>query len=164
MVGMMYFRKAVKEEKAEILALYRSLIGTECCAWSEEYPGDREIEGDFSRDALFCLRNEDGELLGVISIDDDPAVEALTCWSQKLQPGAELARLGVSPGWQNRGIARELLQQGMEELRRRGMKSVHFLVCKTNEKAIRSYAKLDFNIVGDCELFGKSWWCYEKEV
>ena len=135
----MNFTQASEKDKSEILALYRSLAGTEFCAWTEEYPGEIDIEGDLSRDGRFCLKDEKGEIAGVISIDQDENVERLTCWSKELQPSAELSRIGVRVENQNQGIARKLLQHAMEELRRRGKRSVHLLVCKTNKKAIRSY-------------------------
>lgn len=160
----MYFEKATAADKENILALYRSLVGTESCAWTQDYPNEGHIEGDLSRDALFCLRDEDGSIIGVISIDHDEEVDRLPCWSEELKPAAELARLGVSLENQNKGIARLLLQYGMDELKRQGKKSVHFLVCKTNKKAIRSYDRLNFDIVGECELFGEEWWCYEKKL
>ena len=160
----MEFKRAAKEDKAEILALYRSLVGTEFCAWTDDYPGEQDVDGDLARDGLFCLKDEEGQIIGVISIDQDEKVESLPCWSKELMPGAELSRLGVRTEYQNQGIARKLLNCGMEELKCRGKKSVHFLVCKTNQKAIRSYAKLNFNVVGECEVFGEEWWCYEKEL
>lgn len=160
----MNFTQASKKDKSEILALYRSLAGTEFCAWTEEYPGEIDIEGDLSRDGLFCLKDEKGEIVGVISIDQDENVERLTCWSKELQPSAELSRIGVRVENQNQGIARKLLQHAMEELRRRGKRSVHLLVCKTNKKAIRSYEKLNFAVVGECRMFGEGWWCYEKAL
>lgn len=158
----MNFTQASEKDKSKILALYRSLAGTEFCAWTEEYPGEIDIEGDLSRDGLFCLKDEKGEIAGVISIDQDENVERLTCWSKELQPSAELSRIGVRVENQNQGIARKLLQHAMEELRRRGKRSVHLLVCKTNKKAIRSYEKLNFEVVGECQMFGEDWWCYEK--
>jgi ribosomal protein S18 acetylase RimI-like enzyme len=158
----MNFTQASEKDKSEILALYRSLAGTEFCAWTEDYPGEIDIEGDLSRDGLFCLKDEKGEIAGVISIDQDENVERLTCWSKELQPSAELSRIGVRVENQNQGIARKLLQHAMEELRRRGKRSVHLLVCKTNKKAIRSYEKLNFEVVGECQMFGEDWWCYEK--
>ncbi len=160
----MNFTQASKKDKSEILTLYRSLAGTEFCAWTEEYPGEIDIEGDLSRDGLFCLKDEKGEIVGVISIDQDENVERLTCWSKELQPSAELSRIGVRVENQNQGIARKLLQHAMEELRRRGKRSVHLLVCKTNKKAIRSYEKLNFEVVGECRMFGEGWWCYEKAL
>ncbi|MDE5908687.1 MAG: GNAT family N-acetyltransferase [Lachnospiraceae bacterium] len=160
----MKFVRAERKDKAEILALYRSLVGTECCAWTCDYPGDEDIEGDLARDGLFCMKDDKGEIVGVISIDQDDAVESLPCWKESLKPGAELSRLGVRIADQNQGIARKLLQHGMDELRRREMKSVHFIVCKSNQKAIRSYNRLDFDLVGECRMYGEEWWCYEKSL
>ena len=190
----MEFRRAKREEAEEVLRLYRSLIGTEYCVWTENYPTEWEVEFDLSRDALFCLREITteadrreqerqgtgmsegktvepeplpemrGRLMGVISIDDDPEVKALPCWSADLTPVAELSRLGVAAEYQNRGIARILLQEAMAELKAQGYKAVHILVAKDNVKALRSYEKLHFTTVGDCELFGHSYWCYEKEL
>ena len=51
----MEFRRAHREEAEEILQLYRSLIETEYCVWTENYPTEREVEFDLSRNALFCL-------------------------------------------------------------------------------------------------------------
>ena len=51
MNGNMEFRRARREEAEEILQLYRSLIGTEYCVWTENYPTEREAVGQ----ALFCL-------------------------------------------------------------------------------------------------------------
>lgn len=33
---------------------YRALAGTEFCAWTDIYPGEPELQSDFSRDSLFC--------------------------------------------------------------------------------------------------------------
>lgn len=61
----------------------------------EDYPTEKEVEFDLSRDALFCMRDDDGNIAGVISIDDDPNVECLTCWSKTMVPSAEVSRVGV---------------------------------------------------------------------
>lgn len=165
MTDNMEFRRANREEAEEILQLYRSLIGTEYCVWTENYPTEREVEFDLSRDALFVLREKSsGRLMGAISIDEDPEVKTLSCWSEDLTPVAELSRLGVSVEYQNRGIARILLQEAMAELKAQGYRAVHILVAKDNVKALRSYEKLHFTTAGECELFGHSYWCYEKEL
>ena len=144
---------------------YRDLAGTEFCAWTDIYPGEPELQSDFSRDSLFCIRDDvSGEIAGLVSIDDDPEVESIVCWSEELQPSAEISRLGVAEKYQNRGIARELLAGAMEELRRRGCKSAHMLVAKDNVKALRSYQKLTFVKVGEYVLQGHDYWCYEKKL
>lgn len=145
--------------------LYRALAGTEFCAWTDAYPGEPELQSDVSRNSLFCIRDDaSGEITGVVSIDDDPEVEAIPCWSKELQPSAEISRLGVAEKYQNRGIARELLAGAMEELKKRGCRSAHMLVAKDNVKALRSYQKLAFVKVGEYVLQGHDYWCYEKKL
>ena len=58
----------------------------------------------------------------------------------------------------------EILKGVMEELKKRGYKAVHLLVAKDNVKALRSYDKLNFENVGECELWGHMYWCYEKAL
>lgn len=158
------FTLATVEDAQEILKLYRSVIGSEGCTWSLEYPNEENISADLSRASLFCMKTEEGEIIGAISIDDDPEVEQLTCWTKELSPGGELARLVVKESYQNQSIARKLLQEGMQELKKRGYQSVHFLVSKTNYRAIHSYNKFQFETKGESNLFGECWWCYEKEL
>ena len=156
-------KKAAEEDRNAILKLYRTrLYGP--ADWNEYYPNEETIEFDLSRDALFVMKNDAGELIATISIDEDQEVDSLTVWDENIAPAGELARLCVREDMQNQGIARRLLQYGMEELKKQGKRSVHFLVCKTNKKALRSYEKLHFDVVGESDLFDEDWWCYEKEL
>lgn len=159
------FGPAREEHKEAVLALYKSLLGTPCCLWNEYYPSMDEIEKDLLREDLFCLWDkETGALAGVISVDLDPEIDANECWSEELAPARELARLGVATAYQNRGIAKRLILSAMEVLRERGYKGVHFLVGKENAIALRAYEKLAFHNVGEHELWGHDYWCYEKEL
>ena len=165
-------KKQEEENKEEILKLYKIQLGREFCPWDDSYPGMKEIEFDLGRESLFVMidgqeinadaGSKEDRIIAAISIDDDPQVERLDCWSHKLAPGAELSRLAVHPDFQNQKIARQMLVFGMEELARRGYKSVHFLVNKLNVKALRSYAVFGFDTVGECSLFGQPFLCYEK--
>ena len=157
-------RKATSQDKQAILALYQSQIGSECCPWSEDYPSMEEIEYDLSRESLFVMKNEEDAILAAISIDLDEEVEKLSCWTKALSPGGELSRLAVAKNLQNKGIAREMLQYGMKILKENGYKSVHFLVNKTNQKAIRSYSHMNFSVVGECFLYEQPFLCYEKAL
>lgn len=156
----------VKESEAdEVLVLYRSLVGTPFCAWTADYPARSDVDFDLSRNALFCLRDEEtGEMAGVISIDEDPKVENLTCWTPERLPGRELSRLGVKEQYQNQGIARKLMAGAIEELRRQGYKSVHILVAKENKKALASYRVFEYEVVGECFMHEHEYLCYEKTL
>ena len=154
---------ATEADKAEILALYKIQLGREFCPWNENYPTETEIEFDLSRDSLIVMR-EDGRIIASISIDDDEAVKSLPYWSKELQPSGEVSRLAVLPDYQNQGIAREMIRATMDILKERGFKSIHFLVNRLNTKAMRSYAKLGFDKVGELEIFEQPMFCYEKKL
>lgn len=154
---------ATEEDRQELLSLYRAQIGRENCPWDEDYPSDETIDYDLSRDALFVMK-ENGRILASISIEEDALVDELPCWDKSLAPSRELARLAVAPSLQNKGLARVMLRFGMEELKRRGFRGIHFLVNKYNTRAIRSYAVFGFNVVGECHLYDQDFLCYEKEL
>lgn len=95
---------AGKADQAQVLELYKRQLGREFCPWDENYPGETEIEFDLSRDALFVMKTDKGEVIAAISIDQDEAVEVLDCWSAERKPGGEF------PVWQctRTGRIREL--------------------------------------------------------
>ena len=152
---------ATDSDREQLMTLYKEQVGREFCAWDEDYPSTETIDFDLSRDALFVLKS-DGIIKAAVSIEKDEDVENLECWDKKLIPSGELARLAVRPDEQNKGLARIMLQYGMDELKRRGFKGIHFLVNKLNVKAIRSYEVFGFNVVGECHMFEQDFFCYEK--
>lgn len=157
----MEFVLAREDDLEFISSLYKKAIGSVGCTWSEEYPSKEHTLGDLKRGDLFCLKTENGEIIGAISVDDDKQVENLPCWSEN---GAELARLVVKEEYQNQGVAGKLLKEAMEVLKERGYDYIHFLVSKHHTKALRAYEKLQFQNVGESDLYAGDWWCYEKKL
>ena len=147
----------------KLMQLYRAAIGEEGCTWNEDYPNEEGIRGDLGREALFCARNDDGEIIAAFAIDEDAEVDSLDCWSPEIIPSGEIARLVVRRDYQNQGIAGRLLEFAMGELHRRGYQGIHFLVSSQNERALRAYGKFDFNKVGEAALYGHDWYCFEKK-
>lgn len=156
-------QKATVEDKSEILALYRTMLYG-AADWSEDYPNEDTVDFDISRDSLIAMKNEAGEIISVISIDKDEAVEALECWDKNLAPGGELSRLCVRKDMHNKGIAKDMMRYAFDELRARGKKSVHILVKTGHVVALASYTKLGFMQVGECHLFEKDFVCMEVEL
>jgi ribosomal protein S18 acetylase RimI-like enzyme len=154
---------ATEDDRRQIMELYQAQKGKEFCAWDEDYPSNETIDFDLSRDSLFIIK-EDGKVIAAISIEEDEAVDSLECWNRALFPGGELARVAVSPEVQSRGIGRKLMQHGMDVLKERGYKSIHFLVNKYNKKAISCYAHFGFDVVGECYMYDQDFLCYEKEL
>lgn len=154
---------ATEEDRDEILSLYKTQIGRDCCPWNEYYPSNETIDGDLSRDALFVMKMN-GSIKAAISIDEDEAVDLLSCWDKNLAPEGELARLAVLPNEQNKGLGRIMFKFGMDELKRRGFHGIHILVNKYNAKAISCYSVFGFRAVGECHMYEQDFWCYEKEL
>ncbi len=154
---------ATEDDREEVLALYKSQLGRPFCPWDDEYPSNGTIDFDLERDSLFILRSE-GKIVGCFSVEDDEDVDALECWDRSIFPGGELARLAVLPEMQNKGIAKILVEYGLAELKRRGFKSIHFLVDKHNVKALKAYSHFGFKTVGETFMYEHEYLCCEKEL
>ena len=169
-----YISKLSEFDTQNAIALVKEKFSSELCAaldlsrvsaplFVKRGSGINDDLNGVERPVDFDIK-ETGEIAGVISIDQDPKVESLTCWTPELQPGRELSRLGVRETYQNQGIARKLMAGAMEELRRQGFKSVHILVAKENKKALASYKVFEYETVGECFLHEHDYWCYEKAL
>ncbi|MGN1423208.1 MAG: GNAT family N-acetyltransferase [Oscillospiraceae bacterium] len=151
---------AKREDAEEILALYRTFLHG-AADWNEYYPSEETIEFDLSRNALFVMKNDGGEIIAAISIDKDDAVDALSCWSAALAPSAEFSRLCVRKDMQNKGIAGEMIGYIFDILRKEGKKGVHILVRRGHAAALAAYTSAGFGVVGECRLFDKDFICME---
>lgn len=147
-----------------VLSLYREQIGREYCFWDEDYPGPDTIEADLARQGLFVMKNERGEIIAAVSIEEDADVDGLDCWAPDLRPGGEFARLAVAPACQNRGLAQRMVIHVLDELKQRGFRSVHILVNRDNVKAIRCYAHIGFRVAGECFMYRQHFLCCERPL
>lgn len=154
---------ATREDKEEILALYRTMLYGPA-DWNEYYPDEETIEFDLSRNALFVMKNSQEQIIAAISVDEDEAVDKLACWSREVMPSAELSRLCVRKDMQNQGISKQMMRYVFEILKREGKKGVHILVKTGHEAALSSYRALGFQTVGECNLFDKDFICMELKL
>lgn len=150
-------------DKEEILALYKTFLNGPA-DWNEYYPNEDTIEFDISRNALFVMKNDSGQIISAISIDKDEAVDKLPCWDKELTPSAEFSRLCVRKDMQNQGIAKDMIGYVFDILRKDGKKSVHILVKTGHKTALALYSSIGFRTVGECRLFDKDFVCMEIEL
>lgn len=154
---------ASADDKDEILSLYRQMLYGPA-GWDEHYPSEETIDYDLSRDALFVMKNENGEVVATVSIDLDDAVEQLSCWDKSMGSAGELSRLCVRADMRNLGIARQMMQHAFDVLRDRGYQAVHILVKKGHENALRSYSVFGYKTVGECFLHNTEYFCLERPL
>ena len=104
----MVFRKAKREDLEKVFQLYRSVVGTPCCVWDDDYPGWIDINEDHENGTLYVME-EDAAILGSISIVVHNELDELTFWKEK--EARELARVAVAPGQQGKGIAQRMVSE-----------------------------------------------------
>lgn len=155
------FGPAQEEDRIEIMNLYRSMIGGEGCTWSEEYPNMDLLDRDIKNKNEFCVKNETGDIIAAIVIDEDEEVRNLPFWNPDHKNPGELARLAVRQDYQNQGIAVWMIRETAGIMRERGYDAIHFLVSRSNPAALASYRKLNLHLAGESDLFGGNWLCYE---
>ncbi len=156
----MVFREAEKCEAATVADLYRSVTGLPFCTWDETYPGEEEIRGDLEAGTLFVLE-EEGEVIGAISIVPENELDEQPCWKETKNAG-EFARVVIRPDHQHEGLSRYLVDGVIREFRKRGAAAVHLSVAKINTPAQRLYRSAGFEFCGEADMYGNSYYLCEK--
>lgn len=155
------FRKATVTDIPAVLALYRSVLGTEGCTWDEDYPSETEAEGDLSSGGLYVFES-DGRLIGAVSVLSGEEFEGLAEWHGGSGGSCELSRLAVAPEEQGKGRAKVIVSEALKEARKNGYTSARLLVSKMNLAAVGLYCSLDFDFVGECHKYGIDFFVCEK--
>lgn len=163
----MCIERAKPEDAEAVYALYHSLIDAPYSTWSEDYPTREDVYSDVSHGWTLVMRNAKGDIAAAIALlpgEQEPEFEELAPWYHEVKRWACPARLGVALDQQGKGLARRMLSAAMDYAREDGCDGVRFLVAKSNPVAQRSYAKLGFDICGECEMWEEQWLCYQKRL
>ena len=161
---MFQFESASARDREELVRLYTLQKGREYCFWTADYPARENVDDDLAHDALFVIRDQAGCILAAVSIERDEVVDRLPCWSARLAPAGEIARLAVHPAYQHQGWGRRIVAGVMQVLKDRGYRSIHLLVNSENIPAIRTYGFFRFDQVGECDLYNQHFLCMEKDL
>ena len=161
---MFQIESASAQDREELMRLYTLQKGRDYCFWTADYPALENVDDDLAQGALFVMRNQAGNILAAASIEQDEQVDQLPCWSARLSPAGEIARLAVHPVYQNQGFGRRIVAGVMQVLKDRGYRSVHLLVNSKNAPAIRTYGFFRFDQAGECDMYNQHFLCMEKDL
>lgn len=156
-------KKAINNDVKSILKIYKSLIGYPGCTWSKDYPCLSDIENDLKKESLYIILDKD-IIIGVAAAGKDDELEHLECWDKTIKNPCDLARIGVIKEYQNKGIAKELVRYIEKDVIKRGFDGIHFMVSKTNPRALALYDRLNYNCCGETSMYDREWLCYEKKL
>jgi diamine N-acetyltransferase len=107
--------------------------------------GETIQAGEIDDPSLVTLISEEGQhLIGFAQLR----------WSKKPscvteESAGEIQRIYVAQAWHGQGVAQDLMDAAIAELRKRGSKVVWLGVWEHNPRAITFYKKLGFSEVGD---------------
>lgn len=152
---------AKEQNKDEIYALYKSVIGEPYCVWNDDYPGMREIEEDIDANSLHILVLEN-IIIGAASVAPINELDCFDYWKSKDGRHKEIARVVVSPDYRGKGLAKKIVNDLITILKKSNCSSIHLSVAINNIPAYKTYSSLGFIVVGEEELFGGKYLLMEK--
>ena len=159
----MEIRKALMHESEEIAKLYNSLVGTKDCLWTETYPSLNHVIADIEADCLYVIK-VDEKIIAAAYAGVDHNLLGLECWNKEIKNPKVLARIGVLPEYQNRGVGRKILEYIESDIVKIGYDAIYFIVGNANNKAINFYDSMNYNCCGELYIYDTDWFCYEKKL
>ena len=159
----MEIRKAKIEEAEEILKIYKSLIGYECCLWDEYYPNIEIVNNDIKNETLYVALIDD-EIVGAAQSGIDEELFNMEFFTKEKKNPRDLSRVAVKKEYQKQGIARKIIAYIEDELRKDGVDYMYLTVGKTNIKAYNLYKTIGYETKGEMVKFDIDWYCQEKKI
>lgn len=155
------FTPATQADAGAVLQLYRDVVNTPGCTWDDTYPAMENIAEDLAQGALYCLRDAAGMPAAAASIGALAELDDLA-WPEGSCAPCELARIGVRPDLQGRGIGTRMLDECITIARRRGFDGIRMLVSPGNAAALALYGKRGFSCTGRTFRYGLDFLKYQK--
>ncbi len=159
----MTFRNALAHEADKILCLYDSVKGSEFCVWDDSYPTMLEIRQDLDTDNLYVM-SEGEDIAGALSVMPEDEMDGFDCWRVRDGGQKEIARIVVSPDFRGRGLAGLMVQSIIPILKERGFRAVHISAAAVNTPALKTYARLGFEIMEKRHMYGHEYCLLEKMI
>lgn len=157
----MELRNAKLTELDTIYNMYKSVIGTQYCTWSQQYPGKTEIDNDYKTGNLYVLVGEE-KIIGAITAVPENELSHFTFWQKNNENTREISRVIISKEFWGQGMAKKLVQSLISILEKQGCQSVHLSVAALNIPAYKTYISLGFTPVGESDMYGSHFILCEK--
>jgi ribosomal protein S18 acetylase RimI-like enzyme len=154
------FRHVLKTDEQAVMRLYKEIIGTPGCTWNQDYPAIEDIRDDTDSNSLYCIEDDCGSIVAVAAAGSFNELQHLS-WDIRITNPCELARIGVHPSVQNKGLGSIILSDVIADCKIRGFDGMRFLVSKENGSALKLYDKFGFQKCGETFMYGHDFYCYQ---
>jgi ribosomal protein S18 acetylase RimI-like enzyme len=152
------FVLAQEADAPAVFALYRGMIGTPGCTWSDVYPTEEIVLRDIRTGSLYVLRDARGQIIAAAAAGPDDELRDLP-WN--MRNPCELARVAVALPLQNRGVGSRLLQHVIPAVKARGFDGIRMLVSIGNFSALALYDKNGFTRLDEVHMYGHDFYRYQ---
>lgn len=161
---LMKIKKLSLKNLNEIISLYNDIKTNSVNFWDNNYPNEEIIRWDIERNGLYGVFISN-KLVGISFLGQrcEENEEDFT-WKENFTRRGTFSRIGVSPDFQHQGIATQLVEFILAELKNRGFDGVRILVEKNNSNALGLYKKFNFNICGETYRYGHNFLLMEKRL
>ena len=155
-------RQAIRSDLPAVSALYREAVGSDGCIWNEYYPTIEDAENDLARGGLYVMENENGRIIAATSVVPENELDGLNFWNYQGEHVREAARITVKKEYRGRGLSAVLLGRIFDLLKKDGCEAIRLLAAKCNPAALRTYEKMGFQVLSECEMYGNEYFAEEK--
>ena len=152
---------ASQRDRDWIWHLYRTCASRDNCCWTDDYPSEEILDTDLANGWLYVACQE-GVPCGAVSLLPTDDLESCDLGFAQRENICVLARLGLSPTLQGRGMGSALLLVAEAAARQNGRSAIHLLCDECNKAANTLYCRHGYRTVGTVLLYGHLYLAYEK--
>ncbi len=146
------FEPAAPAELDAALAIARAAAKSPYSHWDADYPNREILAEDIAHGELYFLW-ENGAPLAIIAILDESEEAIEFPWPEAKEHTCMLARLGILPEAQGRGLAAKTMRLAAEAARARGFTTARLLASEDNPVTNHIYQKLGYEARGRARLW-----------
>lgn len=162
------FQRAELSDLQEVVALFQNAIDNmnknNILQWDELYPDEEVLRADIEKKEMFVGRYQNRIASVYVLSDEYDAEYDHADWQYPEASFIILHRLCVHPDFQNRGIARETMEQLEQQVRESGIETIRLDAFSDNPYALRLYYGLGYHKTGTANWRKGLFYLYEKKL
>lgn len=125
----------------------QDLLKQNMSQWNNGYPNEEVFLRDIDLKSMYKMLNESKQIIGIGSINQLQHPKfAEADWTDKSDGFRLIYRLGISPEYQNQGLAKKMMDYLEELAINENATSIRLGALSTYEKVVQFYLKRDYKI------------------
>lgn len=162
------FRKGTMDDLNTIDKLFQDAIvemnKNHIFQWDEKYP-DKEVLKEDIRNKQLYVGKISNKTCSVFVLNQETEEQYVNgAWRFPDLPFYAIHRLCVNPAFQNQGIGTKTIMYAEDILREQGIDVIRLDAFCLNPYALKMYASLDYNIVGEAHWRTGTFYLMEKRI